>query len=179
MLDDLFGDDSDVEYDQDIPGMTVIKAALDEHTLDTTTSWLKQHFKASNQFMHFGPIHSQLQPIVDLCVKHCSIGRDPLFDQLIANSYEPGEGLVPHVDLLQFDDGIAIASIQGSTTMVFTHPEHNKKSFFLEAGDVVILTGPSRFEWSHGIPCREFDVVDGEFKFRTKRLSLTLRRLKV
>lgn len=32
-------------------------------------------------------------------------GRTPLFDQLIANRYSPGEGLSPHVDLLRFQVG--------------------------------------------------------------------------
>ncbi|CAE8657831.1 unnamed protein product, partial [Polarella glacialis] len=32
--------------------------------------------------------------------------RQPLFDQLIANAYQAGQGIGRHVDLLKFDDGI-------------------------------------------------------------------------
>lgn len=32
--------------------------------------------------------------------------REPLFDQMICNYYEPGQGITPHVDILsKFADG--------------------------------------------------------------------------
>ena len=46
--------------------------------------------------------------------------RLPLFDQMIVNSYKPGEGIISHVDLLKFDDGIAILSLGAPATMTFT-----------------------------------------------------------
>ena len=46
--------------------------------------------------------------------------RQPLFDQMIVNSYKPGEGIISHVDLLKFDDGIAILSLAAPATMTFT-----------------------------------------------------------
>ncbi|KAH7655015.1 tRNA (carboxymethyluridine(34)-5-O)-methyltransferase protein [Dioscorea alata] len=46
--------------------------------------------------------------------------REPLFDQLIVNVYEPGEGICAHVDLMRFDDGIAIVSLESTCVMHFT-----------------------------------------------------------
>ncbi|KAL3682880.1 hypothetical protein R1sor_000902 [Riccia sorocarpa] len=45
--------------------------------------------------------------------------RKPLFDQMIANSYQPGEGIKAHVDLMRFEDGIAIVSLQSTCVMSF------------------------------------------------------------
>lgn len=57
----------------------------------------------------------------DLLSLHMQIlCRQPSFDQMIVNGYEPGEGISSHVDLLQFDDGIAIISLGSPTTMSFT-----------------------------------------------------------
>lgn len=54
--------------------------------------------------------------------------RQPTFDQMIVNGYEPGEGISSHVDLLKFEDGIAIISLGASTTMSFTKVDCVAKS---------------------------------------------------
>ncbi|GJP75925.1 hypothetical protein CLOP_g17030, partial [Closterium sp. NIES-67] len=43
--------------------------------------------------------------------------REPLFDQMIANWYSAHEGIKPHVDLMRFDDGIAILSLLSPCVM--------------------------------------------------------------
>lgn len=43
-----------------------------------------------------------------------------MFDQMIVNGYKPGEGITSHVDLLKFDDGIAVLSLGSPATMTFT-----------------------------------------------------------
>ena len=48
--------------------------------------------------------------------------RQPLFDQMILNRYQPGEGLNPHTDLLRFKDGICVASLGSSAILKFTEP---------------------------------------------------------
>lgn len=39
---------------------------------------------------------------------------------MIVNMYQPGEGISSHVDLLKFEDGIAIISLGSPATMTFT-----------------------------------------------------------
>ena len=46
-----------------------------------------------------------------------------MFDQMIVNSYKPGEGIRSHIDLMKFDDGIAIMSLGSPATMTFTRAE--------------------------------------------------------
>ena len=46
--------------------------------------------------------------------------RTPLYDSLAVNSYESGEGICPHVDLLRYEDGIAIVSLLSAVNMEFS-----------------------------------------------------------
>lgn len=70
--------------------------------------------------------------------------REPLFDQLIANKYEPGEGLKPHVDLMRFQDGVAILSLQSSAILSFTKLD-KKVDVLAVPGDLLLLEGEARF----------------------------------
>lgn len=54
--------------------------------------------------------------------------RKPLFDQMIANFYQPGEGIGPHVDLARFEDGIVVLSLLSSCVMRFCKYERDRKS---------------------------------------------------
>ncbi|CAK0737096.1 hypothetical protein CVIRNUC_000854 [Coccomyxa viridis] len=102
--------------------------------------------------------------------------RRPLFDQLIVNLYQPGEGLKPHVDLLRFQDGIAIVSLQSSAILAFTRGEE-VVDVRLDPGDLLLLEGEARYEWMHGItaiPREQLLEQTGEL---WPRISITLRKL--
>lgn len=47
---------------------------------------------------------------------------------MIVNGYKPGEGITSHVDLLKFDDGIAIVSLGSLATMTFTKADNRNLS---------------------------------------------------
>ncbi|KAJ3295357.1 hypothetical protein HK104_002774 [Borealophlyctis nickersoniae] len=53
-----------------------------------------------------------------ICEEACA-ASDPVFDQMIANYYEPGDGLTFHSDLLRFEDGIIVVSVVGTCIMEF------------------------------------------------------------
>ena len=48
-----------------------------------------------------------------------------MFDQMIVNGYKPGEGIISHVDLMKFDDGIVILSLGAPATMTFSKDERS------------------------------------------------------
>ena len=53
--------------------------------------------------------------------EHAQVGlRKPRYDSLAVNSYESGEGIRPHVDLLRYEDGIAIVSLMSAVNMDFS-----------------------------------------------------------
>ncbi|KAJ3681382.1 hypothetical protein LUZ60_015871 [Juncus effusus] len=115
--------------------------------------------------------------------------REPLFDQLIANVYKPGEGICSHVDLLRFEDGIAIISLESSCVMQFTltkeeEQEIEKKALsksvpvFLNPGSLVLMSGEARYLWKHGINRESNSQVWGGQEIEQKRrTSVTLRKL--
>ncbi|TKY57247.1 P8A3.02c protein [Spatholobus suberectus] len=107
--------------------------------------------------------------------------REPLFDQMIANVYQPGEGICAHVDLLRFDDGIAILSFESECVMHFT-PLSNATSLsvpvLLTPGSLLLMSGEARYQWKHQINrALEFQLWHGQQLTQSKRTSITLRKL--
>ena len=90
-------------------------------------------------------------------------------DQLTVNCYEPGQGIPPHVDTHSaFEDGIVSFSLQSQVVMNFKHPDGRHSAVVLPARSVLIMTGESRYMWTHGITPRKSDVVPVQTKDRDK-----------
>jgi hypothetical protein len=47
----------------------------------------------------------------------------------------------------------------------------------LRPGDILVLSGPARYLWEHGIAARDMDIVGDEMVVRGTRISVTLRKL--
>lgn len=147
--------------------------------------------------------------------------RTPFCNQCIVNSYSPGQGITPHVDLVSFADGIVSVSLRSPTVMDFRSCEtgeltearwpreclldtgvfscllllpgwhfrherldsvalvpHHSSQVLLFPGDLLLMCGPARYEYTHGIAPRTEDVWDGEAHPRGHRVSITLRRMR-
>ncbi|KAK6120215.1 hypothetical protein DH2020_046121 [Rehmannia glutinosa] len=121
--------------------------------------------------------------------------REPLFDQLIVNIYQPGEGICAHVDLLRFEDGIAIISLESSCVMHFSSVEaeanHHleevnrvcvvpsaKIPVLLTPGSLILMWGEARYKWKHEINRKPgFQIWEGQEIDQKRRTSVTLRKL--
>ncbi|KAJ1980411.1 hypothetical protein H4R35_001134 [Dimargaris xerosporica] len=181
-----------------IAGLVVIKGALcrhlQAHLLHTLVSLGYFSSWSQNQLMHFGGLPQPLAWLETLyrawgsvlfpatCTNSTAImARQPLFDQLIGNMYQPGEGIRPHVDLARFDDGIGIVSLASHCTMVFAPADpvstQPPVTLVLEPGDILAMTGDARYAWTHAIPGQAVDMVEGQPRYRSTRISLTLRRV--
>lgn len=106
--------------------------------------------------------------------------------QLILNLYAPGEGLFPHVDLVnRFADGIILCSFGPSSTgtvMDFHHPTQPTQHLFLPSASILVLSKAARYDWKHGITARPSDHIqhtDGTIteQQRSLRLSITIRAM--
>ena len=126
-----------------------------------------------------------------------SKGAPPRARQAILNLYHPGEGITPHVDLLnRFDDGIIGVSLCGSCVMSFEEVEDavrgsekyeeagKKWDLYLPERSVLVMSKDARYDWKHGIPGRTHDLVEDEDEHhgpclikRGIRLSVTFRWL--
>ena len=127
----------------------------------------------------------------------------PNINQLTVNHYAPGEGIGSHVDTPSaFGDGLLSCSLNGGIVMEFRKVsfggglksevpggtettsneeedgvvDHNvKKQVYLPPRSLLILSGPSRYEWEHMIVTRRTDCVNGKVLHRKLRVSLTFR----
>lgn len=79
-----------------------------------------------------------------------------------------------------FDDYILSLSIGSDIIMEF-RKENNHNSILLHSRSLLIMSGESRTEWTHGITPRKFDLinsVDGpDIIRRGTRISMTFRRV--
>ncbi|XP_068702570.1 alkylated DNA repair protein alkB homolog 8-like [Montipora foliosa] len=81
-------------------------------------------------------------------------------DQMTVNEYKPGQGIPPHIDTHSaFEDGITSISLGSQVTMEFRHPDGRHLSMVLPRRSLLVMTGESRYLWSHGITPRKYDIV--------------------
>lgn len=102
-------------------------------------------------------------------------------DQVIVNEYRPGQGIAPHIDCVPcFTEIITSLSLGSTCIMEFTHIETRQKiPMLLEPGSLVVLSGDARYRWQHAIPHRKTDRYHGTIIPRSRRLSLTFRKVMV
>jgi alkylated DNA repair dioxygenase AlkB len=100
-------------------------------------------------------------------------------DQVIINEYQPGQGISSHIDCVPcFADTIASLSLGSPCVMDFTHSETCEKlSLLLEPCSLLVLSGDARYVWQHAIAGRKTDRYNGQIIQRTRRISLTFRKV--
>lgn len=104
-------------------------------------------------------------------------------DQLTVNKYEPGQGIPPHVDTHSaFEDPLIILSLGSDIVMDFRN-ENLHICVILPRKSLVILSGESRYLWTHGITPRTFDLINKNNKCdllqRRMRISYTFRKIRL
>nr|XP_036876263.1 alkylated DNA repair protein alkB homolog 8 isoform X1 [Manis javanica] len=81
-------------------------------------------------------------------------------DQLTINQYEPGHGIPAHIDTHSaFEDEIISLSLGSEIVMDFKHPDGVTVPVMLPRRSLMVMTGESRYLWTHGITPRKFDTV--------------------
>lgn len=100
-------------------------------------------------------------------------------DQIIVNEYQPGQGISAHIDCVPcFADTIASLSLGSPCVMDFTQSKTGEKSSLLfEPRSLLVLNGDARYIWQHAIVGRKTDRYNGQIIQRTRRISLTFRKV--
>ncbi|CBN75873.1 conserved unknown protein [Ectocarpus siliculosus] len=185
----------------DVPGLTLIKGFVTEEEEGS----LLKHFVQGDDVRWTGPLKRRVQHfgrVFDYHTRHVDFDApapplpecltdvvremgdrglkpsDP--DQLTLNEYKPGQGISPHVDTHSaFEDGLASLSLGSGCVMDMRHPDGVRvKNLYLPRGSLLVMEGPARYEWSHGIASRKTDMVDGVLTRRATRISFTFRRVR-
>ncbi|WVF69960.1 hypothetical protein IAT40_004745 [Kwoniella sp. CBS 6097] len=147
-----------------------------------------KHFSTGSSLPDY--IHQLIDHIKDYLKPHIPketaqlIFDQPLARQVILNLYPPGQGITPHVDLPnRYADGIIGCSLIGGCVMTL-QKSTERHDVYMPPRTVYVLSGAARWDWSHGIEGREYDIVtrgdDGGEKtiLRDLRVSVTFRWLK-
>lgn len=100
-------------------------------------------------------------------------------DQVIVNEYLPGQGIADHVDCEPcFAEEIVSLSLGSCCIMDLKQRGNkaNKRELVLQPKSLTVLSGESRYNWTHGIVGRYSDVICGQVVKRDRRVSLTFRK---
>ena len=99
-------------------------------------------------------------------------------DQVIINEYLPGEGIKPHKDRNYFENQICGINLGSGCVIKFIKGadvidvEVTRRSLYM-------IQDEARYKWTHGIPPRKKDVINGNIQHRERRLSITYRKVKM
>ncbi|XP_014666928.1 PREDICTED: alkylated DNA repair protein alkB homolog 8-like isoform X2 [Priapulus caudatus] len=106
-------------------------------------------------------------------------------DQLTVNQYLPGQGIPPHVDTHSaFEDQLVSLSLGSAAMMEFRRDDGRHLPVVLPRRSAIVMTGESRYLWTHGITPRKTDVVPTEsgrgltLQPRGLRTSFTFRKVR-
>ncbi|MEM1378107.1 MAG: alpha-ketoglutarate-dependent dioxygenase AlkB [Pseudomonadota bacterium] len=160
-------------------------AKLDAMPWDETLKRRTQHFGFRYDYKarsvlpesYLGPLPDWLD---DLARRLHDAGWFPAAPtQVIANEYLPGQGISAHVDCEPcFGPVIASLSLLSACEMVFRHKSSGQKvSMVLKPGSLLVMADDARFEWTHEIPARKSDFIEGMRVPRSRRISLTFRNV--
>ncbi|XP_044142012.1 alkylated DNA repair protein alkB homolog 8 [Bufo gargarizans] len=119
--------------------------------------------------------------LLERCLHQKLIKNMP--DQLTINQYEPGQGIPPHIDTHSaFEDEIVSLSLGSEIVMDFRHPDGTNVPVMVPQRSLLVMSGESRYLWTHGITPRKFDVIQvsegqkvGTVSGNTEELTLSKR----
>lgn len=127
---------------------------------------------------YIGPLPVFLESVAERLAQEAVFSQKA--DQVIVNEYLPGQGIAAHIDCRPcFGDTIAILSLGSACVMRFEHrPSSRTIDLALRPLSLLTISGEARHEWTHAIPARKSDMIDGEKLLRSRRVSLTFRTMR-
>jgi alkylated DNA repair dioxygenase AlkB len=139
----------------------------------------KYDYKARtiNKSMRIGNLPAWSIEVINKMLAKNVINFTP--DQLIINEYVIGQGIASHTDCEPcFGDTIVSLSLGGACVMNFNPKSepHSIVPILLEPRSLVVMRGPSRYDWMHGITARKSDRFNERMFKRIRRVSMTFRK---
>lgn len=159
-------------------------ATVDQSTFDRSLQRRVQHYGArydydSSSISDLGSapkIPEVLNLIGERLFTEGYFSRIP--EQVIVNEYLADQGISAHIDRVSFGGAVATISLLESWPMLFRQVDDSEKvEVLLEVRSLALMTGESRYGWTHEIAKRKVDINGGLKKLRKRRLSLTFRTL--
>nr|WP_317057829.1 alpha-ketoglutarate-dependent dioxygenase AlkB [Roseovarius sp. W115]MDV2928832.1 alpha-ketoglutarate-dependent dioxygenase AlkB [Roseovarius sp. W115] len=125
-----------------------------------------------------GPLPDLFQHLAERLTSEGQFQTVP--DQVIINEYQPGQGISAHIDCQPcFGETIASLSLLSACVMRFASLRSSRHmDLLLQPNSLLVMAGEARHDWTHAIPARKTDLVEGQTSQRTRRISLTFRQMK-
>lgn len=189
ILESLSDNDKSSMMKQKIDGLALITDAIDETTEQSLIQIINQQSWETfmkRRVQHYGyryqyqqrtvtkdapPIPQFLIDLMQTMIERGHIKQ--MFDQIIINEYEPGQGITPHIDANVFGEPIISLSLNSNCAMLFQNSSQKIQTFelILPRRSLLILEKDARWKWMHSIPTRTHDNLIK----RGKRISITFR----
>lgn len=150
----------------------------------STTSRKVQHYGFSYDYASgkVGTVCEDIPPclmglrqmLVDFCTGAglADAHYDP--NQCIVNDYQPGQGISKHIDAAGYGPVIGCFTLGSGGVMTFRH-QGDVEDLYVQADSLYVMTGDARYQWTHEMPSRKSDKVNGERIKRGRRVSVTFR----
>jgi alkylated DNA repair dioxygenase AlkB len=91
----------------------------------------------------------------------------------------PGQGIGAHIDSKNFGDTIVCFTLGSAATMIFAPTKEIAHKYsilvLVKPKSVYIMTGLSRYAWTHEMSQVKTDKIDGKITKRKTRISFTFR----
>ena len=124
--------------------------------------------------MHLGALPDWLANVAQKLYDETGL-FDQVPEQVIINEYLPSQGISTHIDHRGFGPTVCMVSLLDDWEMDFSKNWKDKSPALLKQGSVVLLNGPARSAWQHGIAPRRSEQMEGGRRDRKRRLSMTFR----
>ena len=127
---------------------------------------------------YLGPLPDIFQHLAERLTSEGHFQAFP--DQVIVNEYRPGQGISAHIDCQPcFWEAIASLSLLSACVMRFAAQRSSRHmELLLQPNSLLVMAGEARHEWTHAIPARKTDHVEGQKSQRSRRISLTFRKMR-
>ncbi len=163
---------------------------IDAQPWDNTLQRRTQHYgykydyklRVIDRSNYLGPLPEWMTVVMDRMVAMGVENSRP--EQAIVNEYVPGQGISAHLDSSVFGDTVASLSLMSACVMTF-RTIHNAATardavtfdVLLRPRSLIVLSGDSRYKYTHEIAARKSDMWKGRRSYRTRRCSITYRYL--
>lgn len=112
--------------------------------------------------------------LTDICQELNLINHDEKFNQCIINNYEEGQGISAHIDRTEYGSVIGCFIINSGSSIIFRKKDKIKEKY-INNKSLYIMSGDSRYKWTHEIPNRKKDNYKDKIYKRNRRISITFR----
>ncbi len=113
----------------------------------------KYPYKAKDKLESTDPIPKWCRKIK----KRIEKTTNKTFNQVIVNEYTPGQGISQHIDHTKLFDDIVVTLSTGSDAVMEFANKNTTYEQLLKRRSLAVLTGDSRYRWTHCIPARKQD----------------------